>query len=144
MRVITETHKVMSKHQHKARFAIVYIVEAHPTDGWFFDGQAGRHVATAKDMEERAQYCRDMREDTKCCVPLMVDDVTFPCGDAAHANRCSGPNYERVYATWPMRFYAFGKRGDEHRILFKGNHFGVSPQSVPGMFVFLSEFLDSL
>jgi hypothetical protein len=130
-------HRLAAAWQHKARFAIVYIVEAHADDGWRM-GQP-KSFKNAATVAERAAACRATRDEFNIRIPFVVDDVTFGCGDPAHGERCGGRNYERVYGAWPLRFYAYGGGAQGPLILLKG-----MPKGDSYLLSDISDFLESL
>jgi hypothetical protein len=91
-------------------FVLVYVREAHPTDGWQVRENVadGVLVATARTQQEKDEHA-DL-----CVVKL---DIKFPTVVDAMDNRI-----ELAYAGWPDRLYLIGKDG---RVAFKG---AIGPQ----------------
>lgn len=80
---------------------MVYIREAHPTDGWF-----GKGVVEIRDPathEERRRVAGACMKALGLTVPPLVDDME----DTANL----------AYAAWPERLYVIGKDG---RIAYAG------------------------
>ena len=81
-------------------FLVIYIREAHPTDGWYM----GRHnIRGPKTMEERrrvAGRCQAaLQYGIRTCVDEMDDRVM------------------KAYAAWPDRLYLIGLDG---RVVYRG------------------------
>lgn len=74
---------------------LVYVREAHPTDGWAFPGNV--EVKDPATLEERAGVAKQCREDLKFTFPALVDDMQ----DTANI----------AYAAWPERLYVIAKDG---------------------------------
>jgi hypothetical protein len=90
----------------RAEFFIVYIREAHPTDGRQVpqnrrDGVEIKSPATEKEREGVAGTCL---KDLKLTIPCLLDDMK----DTA----------EKAYAGWPDRFYVVDVEG---KIAYKGD-----------------------
>jgi hypothetical protein len=86
-------------------FLVVYIREAHPSDGWQVpantsDGVVYKQPTTA---EERGKVAGECRAALKLSTPMLLDGL-----DNA---------VERAYAGWPDRLYIVGKDG---RLAYKG------------------------
>jgi iodothyronine deiodinase-like protein len=98
------------KYQGKVEFLLVYIREAHPTDG----RQAAPNVregillSTAKDIGQKEEYASSCVRNLGIKFTTVVDDM-----DA---------RTELNYMGWPDRLYLVGKDG---RIAWKG---GPGPQ----------------
>ena len=91
-------------------FLLVYVREAHPTDGWQVpqNVQEGVLVATAKTQAEKDEHA------TTCVVKL---DIHFPTVVDKMDNKV-----ELAYAGWPDRLYLVGKDG---RVIYKS---AIGPQ----------------
>ena len=79
----------------RAEFYLVYIREAHPTDGWRIQGNV--EVAdpdTQKERQDVAQVC-SLKLDLS--MPVLVDDTA--------------DSVNLAYAAWPERLYVIGKDG---------------------------------
>ena len=93
------------KYASDVEFLLVYVREAHPTDG----KQAPRNVkegillASAKSYEEKDEYA------TSCARSLGIEFTTLVDG-MDHAT-------EKAYTAWPDRYYLIGRNG---RIVAKG------------------------
>ena len=91
-------------------FLLVYVREAHPTDGWQVpeNVKQGVLVASAKTQSEKDEHA------DVCVVKL---DIHFPTIVDRMDNRV-----ELAYAGWPDRLYLIGKDG---RVVYKS---AIGPQ----------------
>lgn len=87
------------KYKGRVEFLLVYIREAHPTDGWKtpVNEKAGIQIATAKNIEEKEGYANSCVRNLGIKFPTVVDKM-----DA---------KVELSYAGWPDRMYVVGKNG---------------------------------
>lgn len=110
---------IYAAHRSRAEFFVVYIREAHPTDGWQIDGNVP--LAEPRTQDERNSAATACRAALSLSMPILVDDME----DTAN----------RAYAAWPERLYVIGVDG---RIAYAGG---------PGPFEFrpaeLRSFLDA-
>lgn len=99
----------------KVSFVLVYIQEAHSTDGWQMPVNVRQGVlfADPKTTEERATVANACVRQLKLDIPAVLDDT---------ANTT-----ERAFTGWPDRLYVLQKGG---RVLYK---------SAPGPFGFKLE-----
>ncbi|XP_045610646.1 type I iodothyronine deiodinase [Procambarus clarkii] len=81
--------KIMDDFSGMADFVVVYVAEAHPTDGWAIQG--GLNIATHKTLEERTAAAQHMltMEPLEC--PVLVDLLT------EETSRAYAPVPERLY-----------------------------------------------
>lgn len=89
----------------QADFKIVYVREAHPSDGWQVpvNEREGVIVTAPKTASEREKVAGTCAANLKITIPIIVDGMD----DAV----------ERAYAGWPDRIYIVDKEG---RIAYKG------------------------
>jgi thiol-disulfide isomerase/thioredoxin len=91
---------VYQRYKNAAHFLMVYVREAHPTDGWKMEsntkaGVAFKQPATFADRVAVAgQFC----ERLKTTMPVVVDEINDPVGHA--------------YSGMPARLYVLDRRGD--------------------------------
>ena len=92
-------------HKEKAAIYIVYILEAHPEDGWKMPAneKAGIKVNQPKTYDERVKVAGECIKDLKLSIPCLVDDI---------ANTA-----QKAYAGWPDRFYVIDGEG---KVAYKG------------------------
>ena len=93
------------KYKDKVEFLLVYIREAHPTDGWQSPANKrdGIEIASAKTFDEKAAHATSCVRNLGIKFTTVVDNM-----DA---------KVELDYAGWPDRFYLVGGDG---RIAWKG------------------------
>jgi len=89
----------------RAAFYIVYIREAHPTDGWQVASNERDQVlfADPKTLEQRAEVASACVLGLEMTIPCLLDDMANTANNA--------------YAGWPDRLYVIDKAG---RIALKG------------------------
>jgi Iodothyronine deiodinase len=96
---------------------VVYIEEAHPTDGWQMPSNIkdGVLVATAKSFLERDQAAETCVAKLGIHMPALVDDIQ--------------DTTERAYTGWPDRLYVIDQSG---RVAFKSQAgpFGFHPEEM--------------
>ena len=87
-----------------AVFLGVYVREAHPTDGWKMESnaKAGVAVAQPKTYAERTAVAQQCHQLLKPTIPLLVDDIDDPTGNA--------------YSGMPARLYVIDTSG---RVAYK-------------------------
>ena len=97
--------KLYKDHKERAEFFVVYIREAHPSDGWAMpvNAKEGVNVTQPKTYEERCKVASDCIKGMKLSIPALVDDMS----DTA----------EKAYSGWPDRFFLVGKDG---KIVYAG------------------------
>jgi peroxiredoxin len=96
---------------------VVYIEEAHPTDGWQMPSNLKEHVlvASARTVEEREGAAEFCVVKLGLQIPALVDDMQ--------------DSTERAYTGWPDRLYVIDRAG---RVAFKSQAgpFGFHPEEV--------------
>lgn len=82
-----------------AVFLGVYVREAHPTDGWKMESNAkvGVSVAQPKTYAERKEVATQCHSLLKYSIPLLVDEIDDPTGNA--------------YSGMPARMYVIDRNG---------------------------------
>jgi hypothetical protein len=93
------------KYKDRVEFFVVYIREAHPSDGWATKGneRMGIAIPDPKNWAERADIARTACVKLDISMPCIVDELD----DAVN----------KAYAAWPDRLYVVDKDG---RIAVKG------------------------
>ena len=96
---------------------MVYIEEAHPTDGWQMPSNLRDHVlvASARTLDERDEAAHVCAVKLGLRIPALVDDMQ----DAT----------ERAYTGWPDRLYVIDREG---RVAYKSQPgpFGFHPEAM--------------
>lgn len=84
----------------EAVFLMVYVREAHPTDGWKMESNARTGVAVAqpKTFAERTAVATQCYQLLKPTMPLLVDEINDPVGNA--------------YSGMPARLYVIDRQGN--------------------------------
>lgn len=101
--------ELYAQYNNRVQFLVIYIREAHPTDGW--DIGSPNRVRDAQTIEDRrliAGRCEAAQYDIKTYVDEMDDAVMT------------------AYAAWPERLYLIGEDG---RVVYAGGRgpFGFKP-----------------
>jgi hypothetical protein len=83
----------------KAAIFIIYILEAHPEDGWKIpvNEKEGIRVSQPKTYEERVKVAGECIKDLKLTIPCLVDDLQNTA--------------QKAYAGWPDRCYVIDSDG---------------------------------
>jgi iodothyronine deiodinase-like protein len=94
-----EVDALFERYRGEANFLMVYVREAHPTDGWAMEAntRAGVAAAQPKTLGERAAVCDQFCQRLKPTLPVVVDDVTDDVGNA--------------YSGMPARLYLIDSAG---------------------------------
>ncbi len=96
---------------------MVYIEEAHPTDGWQMPNNIKDHVlvASAKTFGERDEAAQACVVKLGIHIPALVDDMQ--------------DSTERAYTGWPDRLYLIDRSG---RVAYKSKAgpFGFHPDEM--------------
>jgi hypothetical protein len=82
-----------------ANFVMVYVREAHPSDGWKMESntRVGVAVKQPTTLEERKEVAGQFCERLKTTMPFVVDEINDPVGHA--------------YSGMPGRFYVIDCQG---------------------------------
>jgi hypothetical protein len=98
----------------EAVFLTVYVREAHPTDGWHMESNARNGVAIAQPQTfaERTAVATQCHRMLKPTMPLLVDEINDPVGNA--------------YSGMPARLYVIDRNG---KVAYKSGRgpFGFKP-----------------
>lgn len=109
-----DVEAVHQRYKDRATFVMVYVREAHPTDGWKMDsnGRIGIAVKQPTTYTERVEVCERFRKKLAPEMVVAVDDITDPAGTA--------------YSGMPARLYVIDTRG---KVAFKSGRgpFGFKP-----------------
>lgn len=93
------------KYAKQADFKVVYVREAHPSDGWQVpqnerQGVIFKTPKTTSDREEVASACA---AHLKISIPILIDGMD--------------DKVEQAYSGWPDRIYIIGSDG---KVAFRG------------------------
>ena len=97
--------KMAEKFQKVADFLVIYIEEAHPSDGYKFENNIS--IKTHRKLEDRIAAAR-MLLDQKPPFPVVVDNM------ADEANLTYGGLFERLYVIYKGVIAYEGGRGPRH------------------------------
>jgi hypothetical protein len=105
---------VYQRHKKDANFLMVYVREAHPTNGWKMASNARAGVALKQPATnaERAEACELFRKKLQPGMPVLVDEISDPVGTA--------------YSAMPARLYVIDAKG---KVAYKSGRgpFGFRP-----------------
>lgn len=91
-----QTARLYESYKGRVQFFLIYIREAHPTDGWVMPGNQFV-VKSPKTIEERRGIARDFAKRINVPMPILVD---------THDDKV-----ERTYACWPNRMFILDAQG---------------------------------
>lgn len=96
---------------------MVYIEEAHPTDGWEMPSnlKEGILIASAKTFLQRDEAAQTCVVKLNIRIPALVDDMQ--------------DTTERAYTAWPDRLYVINREG---RVAYKSKAgpYGFDPKAL--------------
>ncbi|MCI0702353.1 MAG: deiodinase family protein [Planctomycetia bacterium] len=105
---------VYERYKAQAHFVMVYVREAHPTDGWKMESNAKMGVAFKQPTTtaERAEVCTLFRKKLNPGMTVLVDEISDPVGNA--------------YSGMPARLYVIDPKG---KVAYKSGRgpFGFKP-----------------
>jgi alkylhydroperoxidase family enzyme/alkyl hydroperoxide reductase subunit AhpC len=106
--------RLYEKYKDRANFLMIYVREAHPSDGWKMESntKVGVDVAQPSTFEERSNVAKQFCSRLSPNIPVVVDELSDPVGHA--------------YSGMPARLYVIDKEG---KVVFKSGRgpFGFSP-----------------
>jgi len=112
--LLPDVEAVYRRHKDRATFVMVYVREAHPTDGWKMDsnGRMGVAIKQPTTNAERGDACAMFQKAMNPGFPVLVDDIADPTGTA--------------YSGMPARLYVIDAKG---KVAYKGGRgpFGFKP-----------------
>lgn len=93
------------QYKNKSTWLLVYIREAHPSDGWQVDAnvQDGIEFKQPKSITERVEIANKCYNSLGLSFPAVIDGMD--------------DKVEKDYAAWPDRLYIVDKKG---KIAYKG------------------------
>jgi thiol-disulfide isomerase/thioredoxin len=113
-RLFAEVEQVAKRHRKDAEFLLVYVREAHPTDGWRMklNDKLNITVAQPKTTDERCEVAGKCQKMLKPSIPVVVDGVDDKVGNA--------------YSGMPARLYVIDTTG---KVAYKSGRgpFGFKP-----------------
>lgn len=116
--------KLYERYRDRAKFFLVYVREAHPTDGWWMNSnrRVGVEVAQPRTNAERREVAATCQQHLNLDLPFLVDTTD----DAVGAR----------YSGMPNRLYLIDREGE---IAFKSGRgpFGFRPRQLEQALVLL-------
>ena len=116
--------KLYQRYQDRAKFYLVYVREAHPSDGWWMisNQRAGIALPQPRSNAERKTVAATCQKHLDLAVPFLVDDLDDQVGS--------------TYSGMPNRLYLIDQQG---RIAFKNGRgpFGFHPRQLEQQLVLL-------
>jgi Ca2+-binding EF-hand superfamily protein len=116
--------KLYSRYQDRADFYLVYVREAHPSDGWNMEVNEAQGISFAqpKSNTERHNVAQTCQKHLDISVPMLVDTIDDQAGSA--------------YSGMPNRLYVIDTQG---KIAFKNARgpFGFYPRQLEQALVLL-------
>jgi hypothetical protein len=108
---------VFERQKEHADFLLVYVREAHPTDGWAMSSndKVGVKVAQPTTFEERRAVAEQCAARLKPTMPMLIDEIDDPVGNA--------------YSGMPARLYVIDESG---KVAYKSGRgpFGFKPEEM--------------
>jgi hypothetical protein len=95
--------KLYAGYKDKAHIYVVYIREAHPTDGRAIKGNKFQ-ITDPKTIEERQKVAKEFAASLKLTLPILVDTMD--------------DKLDKAYAGWPDRLYVIDQQG---KVALKGD-----------------------
>jgi hypothetical protein len=109
-----EVDALHERYKDDANFLMIYVREAHPTNGWKMESNARAGVAAAQPtrFDQRLAVCAQFCERLKPTMPVAVDEMNDAVGNA--------------YSGMPARLYVIDRQG---LVAFKSGRgpFGFKP-----------------
>jgi hypothetical protein len=99
---VGQIENLYASYKDKANIYVIYIREAHPTDGWVVKNNKFK-ITDPKTLDERQKAARDFAESLKLTLPILVDTLD----DRANT----------LYGGWPDRVYVIDAEG---KVALKG------------------------
>lgn len=116
--------KLYERYKERANFYLVYVREAHPSDGWWMQSnqRAGIDLSQPKENEQRRAIAATCQKHLDISLPFLVDTVDDRVGS--------------VYSGMPNRLYLIDQAG---RIAFKNGRgpFGFHPRQLEQALILL-------
>lgn len=117
------TDQLYKTYRDRVHFYLVYVREAHPTDGWVMPNNQFQ-IRQPQSVEERRKVAQAFADKLKVSIPILVDSID--------------DQVERTYACWPNRMYILDADG---KIADKGS---AGPGGVSGSARKAASILDKL
>ena len=103
MAKIEHFNNVVARFASDVDFVVIYINEAHPTDGWFLRGNTFS-IQSHQTIDDRIDAARRLYNSGVKC-PILVDEMSN------NANRLYGGSPERLYVLLDDKIVYAGEKG---------------------------------
>ena len=108
---------IYERYKDEAEFFVIYIREAHPSDGWQTAANEIEGIAfeQPKIKQQRVEVAQTCQLGLDISIPMLIDDMDN--------------SVDKAYAAWPDRLYIVGEDG---KIAYKGGvgPFGFKPREM--------------
>ncbi len=116
--------KLYQRYQDRAKFFLVYVREAHPSDGWWMlsNQKAGINLVQPNELDSRRSIAQQCQSHLNLAMPFLVDDINDEVGS--------------TYSGMPNRLYLIDQQG---KIAFKNGRgpFGFHPHQLEQSLILL-------
>lgn len=116
--------KLVERYQDRAKFFLVYVREAHPSDGWWMTSnqRVGIDLSQPVDTRQRREVAMQCQKHLELDIPFLVDSVADEVGT--------------TYSGMPNRLYLIDQQG---QVVFKNGRgpFGFHPRQIEQALVLL-------
>ena len=116
--------KLYERYRDRAKFFLIYVREAHPSDGWWMESnqRVGIDLAQPLDQEQRVTVAQRCQSHLQISIPFLVDSTNDVAGTA--------------YSGMPNRLYLIDSEG---KITFKNGRgpFGFHTRELEQALIFL-------
>jgi Iodothyronine deiodinase len=116
--------KLYLRYRDRAKFFLVYVREAHPSDGWWMlsNQRAGINLAQPSDQNGRREVAQKCQAHLDLSIPFLVDTID--------------DNVGAQYSGMPNRLYLIDQHG---KVAFKNGRgpFGFHPRQLEQSLVLL-------
>ena len=94
-----DVERVYQRYKKDAHFLMIYVREAHPTNGWKMESNSRAGVAVKQPITfaERVSACNQFCTHLKSTMPVVIDEINDPVGNA--------------YSGMPARLYILDRAG---------------------------------
>ena len=123
VRSLEAVEQLHARYKDRVHFYLIYVREAHPTDGWALPNNQFR-IRSPQSIDERRRVAQAFAAKLKVSIPILVDTLD--------------DQVEKTYACWPNRMYVLDAEG---RIIDKGS---AGPNGVSGSAKKAASILDRL
>ena len=144
MGYLTEYNRLSTQFANRANFFVVYIREAHPQEGWTFEGNTS--VIEAKEIQDRRDAIEIMIKEWKYLCPdlrLNLNEIDITDGTNKRDGAISvvidnmDNQLDRAFDAWEERLYVL----DNKKVVYKGGQ-GPIDYNMDGLTAFLASYIN--